>query len=98
MNSLVKNSLPAITAIVILVALAPYLLPGLFCHDECCDEGISCGAPSGQCNCALTGIYFAEYQHTIDLVALGQAKSIDWQLSLDDFSREYYRPPEINAI
>ena len=98
MNCLVKKSVPVITAIVILVALMPYLLPCLICHDECCDGAESCGSLSSQCFCGLIGTDSEKCVHATELVATGNMKSFMQQLSIDDFCREFYRPPELTAI
>jgi hypothetical protein len=98
MNYIVKKSLPTIAAIVFILALLPYLLPCSLCHDECCNSAESCSSLSNQCFCGLIGTDSEKYATAIALVAAGNMKSFVQQLSIDDFYREFYRPPELTAI
>ena len=94
----VKKSFPILTALILLFALMPYLLPCFLCHDECCNGAESCGSLSNQCFCGLIGTDSEKYAHAIELVAAGNMKSFLPQLSIDDFCRELYRPPELTTI
>lgn len=95
MNSIFDKSLPAVTIAILLFALIPYLFPCSLCYDDCCDGAISCGSPSNQCFCGLTGMDSEKGVRAKELAAAGDMKSFGQRPSTDDFYREFYRPPEI---